>query len=71
MKLKLRRLLGTALLQSVCQRDITFADDFANALMLDPTMPHDTAVFQMTTPSGAILTVTAVVTYPDPTEQDA
>ena len=70
MKTNLRLLLGKALMQSTFARHIPAGDDFAAALLEDVSMPYDTAVFTLTTPTGAQLTVHVALSYPDPAAQE-
>lgn len=70
MKSALRKHLAYALLQSTFARHIPAGDDFAAALLEDVSMPYDTAVFTLTTPTGAQLTVHVELSYPDPAAKE-
>lgn len=71
MNTNLRRALGGALIESIGNgNDGAQASRFVEQLMLDITMPHDTAVFEITLPDGVTkITVTAVVTIEAPEVQ--
>lgn len=63
-----RATLGRALIESTAAgNDGFFAARFVENLTTDPTMPHDTAVFEITLPDGiTTIEVTARVTITAP-----